>query len=99
MFDGKSSSIASKTFKKINKIVDSAKKNGLTDNLASVESFLRTNLKVLEFSDYDLLTPDELVFNIGDNLKKDKNSKLNTIGNSFSSKYSSNDTYFYHFST
>ncbi len=63
--------------------MDNAKKGGSTDSLSSVESFLRSNLKVLEFEEYDLITPDEIVFNIGDNFKKDKASKLSIIGNSF----------------
>jgi hypothetical protein len=88
MFNGNSSSIAAKTFKKINKIIDTSKKGAVVENIESVKNFLRTNLKVMEFLDFDIETPDEQVFNLGSGVKKDKSARLNLIGNSISCKNS-----------
>jgi hypothetical protein len=86
MFDGKNSPISAKAFKKINKIIDATRKGGISENVASVNNFLRTNLKLLEFKSFDLETPDEQVFNLGSGVKKDKAARLNLIGNSINCK-------------
>lgn len=88
MFDGQSSSISAKTFKKINKIIDSTRKSGVVENVTQVDNFVRQNIKILEFLEYDLETPDEHVFNIGEGISKDKNAQLKMIGNSKNCKLS-----------
>lgn len=82
MFDGKSSVFAPKTFKKINQILESS----VVEDKDSVKKFLRQNLKVLDFLDFDIETPDEQVFNLGNGIKKDKKAQLNLIGNSINCK-------------
>jgi hypothetical protein len=42
--------------------------------VTQVDNFVRQNIKILEFFEYDLETPDEHVFNIGEGISKDKNA-------------------------
>ena len=94
MFNGESTDISEKTFKKVVKMIDQARKNTQGDPAADTQNdqvslFIRNNLKCLEFKDFDCLTEDELVYQLNENFKKEKSAKKNLFGNSLNSSYDS----------
>lgn len=86
MFDGESSSIPAKTFRKVVKMIDQAKEADDVKESEKVSQFVRKNLKSLTFKNYDVLTQDELILKLGEDSKKDKKAKQNLIGNSYNCK-------------
>lgn len=90
MFDGESSQIPAKTFRKVIKMIDQAKNAKDVTESEKVGEFIRQNLRTLKFKDFDVITQDELVLNLSEikGRKKDKKASSTLIGNSYSCKFS-----------
>lgn len=87
MFDGESSEISAKTFKKVNKMIQQAKNGDNQKESEEVSSFIRQHLKCLKFKEFDVTTQDEMFYNLTLQNKKDKSAKNNLIGNSYVRKF------------